>query len=114
MVRSKWKPEFDVIKVNRLENIYNSSARITEDFLDRRVYIYNGRNFFTIIMREYMLGHCFGQYFRTKRLGDFHPTKVKRRKGKKPKGIKGKKGQNFKRSKIPYTRKKRRKGKKRR
>lgn len=112
MVRSIWKPAFEVVKVYNSANIRNSSACITEDFLDRRVYIYNGRNFFSIIVREYMIGHCFGQYFRTKRLGDFHPFSVKRRRGKKPKSIKGKKMQKFKKTDA-YYRRKRKKGNKR-
>jgi len=89
-MRSKWKPNFSIIKIASIGKINNTSARITEAFFDKRTHIYNGRDFFSIIIRNYIFGHAFGQYFRTKKFGDFHPLSVKKRKGKKPK-IKNKK-----------------------
>lgn len=110
MARSGWKTEFDVVSVKFFSNICNTSARITENFLEKRVYIYTGKKMFSIIMHEYMLGHCFGQYFRTKRLGDFHPISVKRRRGKKPKSSKDKYKKFAKRKGSSSTRKRRNKG----
>ena len=42
---------------------------VTIEFLNRRVLIYNGLKFISIIIKENMIGHKFGEFVLTKKIG---------------------------------------------
>jgi small subunit ribosomal protein S19 len=49
--------------------VYARRSTITQGFVGRLVYIYNGRQFFNVYVRQWMVGHKFGEFAVTKRLG---------------------------------------------
>lgn len=61
---------------------YLRGARIPLKVLDKRVAVYNGRNFSSFIVRKFMLGRKFGEFALTKRLGEVIHEKIKKKKKK--------------------------------
>lgn len=68
-MRSKWKGNFVGFKVAGTSRIYNKASMVTIEFLNRRVLIYNGLKFISIIIKENMIGHKFGEFVLTKKIG---------------------------------------------
>lgn len=79
-MKSKWKQSFNfVITKETLHNIKTPSSVIVSAFVGLRVNIYNGRKFLSLLIRDYMVGFRFAQFISTKRTGDFHPQKFKKK-----------------------------------
>lgn len=88
MVRSLYKGPFvdskllrDAIdaKVNNKTVLYtrSRSSTITFDFLDLTVFVYNGKIYYPLIVKEYMLGYKFGAFCFTKKRAVFKKKKKK-------------------------------------
>jgi ribosomal protein S19 len=60
---------------------YLRSARISKEFLDKRVAVYNGNKFLSFVVKPWMINHKFGEFVLTKKLG----TIIHKRKDKKSK-----------------------------
>lgn len=58
-------------------------CRIRAVHVGRKFSIYNGKTFTPIAVTEQMIGHCFGEFMFTKRLGKNIHFNKKKRKGKK-------------------------------
>jgi ribosomal protein S19 len=54
---------------------------ILPEFIGLEVDIYNGKSFQTILLKEEMIGHSFGEFAPTRKL--FVPKEKKKEKGKK-------------------------------
>jgi small subunit ribosomal protein S19 len=72
MSRSLWKPLYNNKKNLSLEKnfilkIYNRHQKITSEFLNLTVRIYNGIKFFEIFITEKMLNHKFGEFSPTRK-----------------------------------------------
>ena len=66
MSRSNWKP---ILIDNDLKNstkkinkVYNRNLKITKDYINKTIQIYNGTRFFEIIVNEKMVGQSFGEF----------------------------------------------------
>lgn len=62
---------------------YLRGAFIPPDLLDKRVAVYNGKTFFSFIVKKFMLGRKFGEFVLTKKLGDSIHAKIREKKKKK-------------------------------
>jgi small subunit ribosomal protein S19 len=61
--------------------IYSRRSMILPEFIGLEVDIYNGKSFQTILLKEEMIGHSFGEFAPTRKL--FVPKEKKKEKGKK-------------------------------
>jgi len=68
-MRSKWKGYYKYIYLYSNNKIYKKSSVITLEFLNKRVLVYNGNKFISLLVKESMLGHRFGEFVLTKSLG---------------------------------------------
>lgn len=80
MSRSNWKP---ILIDNDLKNstkkinkVYNRNLKITKDYINKTIQIYNGTRFFEIIVNEKMVGQSFGE-FSPSRIKPTHKVKKK-------------------------------------
>lgn len=88
-MRSKWKGSF--VKLGLLKKlkmratfIYARNAVVTSNFLSRRVNIYNGKRFISVLVKPEMIGFKFGAFALTKSLGAvIHRTAKSKKKKKK-------------------------------
>ena len=81
MSRSAWKIpfiNFDSGKVNQ-----KRSSLVTLRFLDNKIKIYNGIWFLSVQVKPNMIGHKFGEFSITKKLGKDIHKKNKKKKSKK-------------------------------
>lgn len=81
MSRSSWKVPF----INKTSKFSKPSrfSTVTAYFLDKKLKIYNGIWFLSVLVKSNMLGHKFGEFSVTKKLGrDIH-QKSKKKKSKK-------------------------------
>ena len=75
MPRSIWKPVYESYSVLRKYNkkgkifIWSRASTISSNFLNKRVFIYNGKSFIPLYVKESMLGHKYGEFIFTKRMG---------------------------------------------
>lgn len=72
MSRSLWKPLLIEKKNIRLEKnsilkVYKRSQKISSNFLNKTVQIFNGIRFFEINIIDKMLGHTFGEFAPTRK-----------------------------------------------
>jgi ribosomal protein S19 len=77
-MRAKWKGVFEDKKNLETLKVLNRGLTITLAFLNKRVLVYNGLRFISIVVKESMLGHKFGQFVLTKSLGVGIHTKKKK------------------------------------
>ena len=88
MIRSLYKGPYidnkllkDAIdaKINNKKVLYtrSRSSTITFDFLDLTVFVYNGKIYYPLIVKEYMLGYKFGAFCFTKKRAVFNNKKKK-------------------------------------
>lgn len=82
-MRAKWKGNIDfVVDVNNIDDVRNPCAVISKSLLGQRVNIYTGKKGFSILIRDYMINERFGYYAICKKTGDFHPSHIKRKRGR--------------------------------
>jgi len=64
-------------KINNKKVIYtrSRSSTITFDFLDLTVFVYNGKIYYPLNIKEYMLGFKFGAFCFTKKRAVFKKKK---------------------------------------
>jgi ribosomal protein S19 len=68
----------------QLERIYNRNSSIPKSYLGKEVEVYSGKKFMAIEVLKKMIGHKFGEYVVTTRMGSFiHKKKKRKNKGKK-------------------------------
>jgi ribosomal protein S19 len=68
-MRSKWKSYYKDTSLVNSNKLYKKSSIITTEFLNKRVLVYNGNKFISLLVKESMLGHRFGEFILTKSLG---------------------------------------------
>jgi small subunit ribosomal protein S19 len=79
-MRSKWKSFYSVSQVSdTVLKIWDRSLVITMSYLNKRVLVYSGLRFVSILIREIMVGHKFGEFVVTKSLGGKIHTKKKKK-----------------------------------
>lgn len=91
MTRSKWKPVFQASCIQKRAEprlfwykIWSRASVITKKCLGKKVLIYNGKRFVPLYIKLEMLGHKFGEFVFTKRLGrTIHTMGRKSKKSKK-------------------------------
>tara|TARA_B100000524_G_scaffold348452_1_gene253061 strand:- start:1809 stop:2093 length:285 start_codon:yes stop_codon:yes gene_type:complete len=69
------KPSKDPLKV------YSRRSLILPEFVGLEVEIHNGRGFQSVLIKEEMIGHYFGEFAPTRKM--FVPKEKKKNKGKK-------------------------------
>jgi ribosomal protein S19 len=68
-----------VVEVNNPSTFWQRSSAISETLLGRRVNVYNGRKFVSLLIRKEMVGFRFGEFIVTKALGStIHVVKRKK------------------------------------
>jgi ribosomal protein S19 len=74
-------------KKTKLSEVYTylRDAHITPHLIGKRVAVYNGFKFNSFIVKEWMVGKCFGVFSLTKKLGSNIHTKKKKLNIKKKK-----------------------------
>jgi ribosomal protein S19 len=60
--------------VNKRSDFYvwTRRALVTDEFVGKRVAVYNGRRFLSFIVRKSMIGYKFGEFSLTKKIGAIH------------------------------------------
>jgi small subunit ribosomal protein S19 len=80
MSRSNWKPTLiDTNLINskqKIKKIYSRNLKITKDYLDLTVQVYNGTRFFETVVTKNMIGQKFGE-FSPSRIKPTHKVKKK-------------------------------------
>lgn len=81
----KYKKKFNFFfnkknKKNKLFYIKNASFFITNDFIDKIVYIYNGFSFRELLISKKMVGFRYGEFILTRKAFSFPIKKVKSKK----------------------------------
>ena len=84
MTRSVWKGPFVDVSVlqqsfDKCINIWSRRSVIIPQFINQQVYIYNGKTFVSLLVKEDMVGHKFGE-FAMNRKRALHNKKVKKKK----------------------------------
>lgn len=90
-MRSVWKGEYvpmsimkmDVTKTKEPIRIWARSAIILSKFVGKRVEIHNGKSFVPLIIQENHVGHRFGEFAFTTRLGNIIHVVNKKKKKKR-------------------------------
>jgi ribosomal protein S19 len=49
--------------------VHDRALRIIKNLLGKRVSIYDGRQFVSLLIREHHIGYRFGQFIKTKKMG---------------------------------------------
>ncbi len=83
MTRSIWKGPFSEVlykkKANIPQKIWSRRSTILPKNIDAHFFIYNGKNFISIKIKEDMVGHKFGEFAATRRK-PIHKSSKKKRK----------------------------------
>jgi small subunit ribosomal protein S19 len=93
-MRSKWKFVYSNVKIDRailaqsrkkfsqsLVKVYDRGSTILPLFIGQRVLVHQGMRFVKYLIKEYMVGHKFGEFALTKHIGEqIHITKKNRKK----------------------------------
>ena len=90
MIRSLWKPIYqDYALFRKLKNnqiqikIWSRASTITKNYLNKKVYVYNGKFFISLYIKKEMVGYKFGEFVYTKKGGySIHKKKKKNKKNK--------------------------------
>lgn len=88
MTRSNWKGPYVGLK-NRISNnkknytnnelkIINRNIEITPIFINQSFKVYNGKNYFEVIVTDEMIGHKFGEFVFTRAKFLFKKKKSKK------------------------------------
>lgn len=88
-MRSIWKfPFFTFSTLKTVDyptdkriQVYSKSGLVLPSLVGKRVSVYNGKIFFSILIRNYMVGHAFGNFIYTKKGG----SKIHLKSGKEAK-----------------------------
>jgi small subunit ribosomal protein S19 len=70
MSRSKWKGSFlkkNLFKKKSSIKIWSRSSTISVNFLNKKIYIYNGKIFIPLFVKEIHLGFKFGDFSFTRK-----------------------------------------------
>lgn len=87
MTRSSWKGAFFhpslLKKVKKHENYYkiktwSRSSTILREFIGQDFEVHNGRNFVPLTVKEEMVGHKFGEFASTRKMGSHKIKKGKK------------------------------------
>jgi len=98
-MKSKWKPNYTNNSINSILfaqqqqrkrsskykitplEIFDRSSTILQCFTNLKVLVHNGRNFAQFTIKEFMIGHKFGEYAPTRLIGkSIHNRKKKKKK----------------------------------
>jgi small subunit ribosomal protein S19 len=93
-MRSKWKLAYSNVKVDRavllhknkknfrsIVKIYDRGSTILSAFVGQRVLVHQGMRFVKYLIKDYMIGHKFGEFALTKHIGErIHATKKNKKK----------------------------------
>jgi ribosomal protein S19 len=61
--------------------VVDRSLRIVKGLIGKRISIYNGKEFVSLLIRDYHVGYRFGQFIKTKKLGgNIHNKELKKQK----------------------------------
>lgn len=71
MLRSKWKKIFISIKLKKINNekkinVWSRSSVIPESFINKNVFVYNGKIFKKLLITREKIGYKFGEFIFTK------------------------------------------------
>jgi len=84
-MRSIWKPYFSLNLYNKnlfsfTENFLfaKRNERILDIFISKNFKIYNGKSFKILEIKNYMIGHKFGEFFISKKKAVFKPKLKKK------------------------------------
>lgn len=82
MKRPKWKGFFTKPEnyIEKEDNIVSRSSSIIPKFVDQTFKVHNGKTFKEITVSKEMLGHKFGEFFRTRVEFEFKKKKKKKKK----------------------------------
>lgn len=88
MTRSIWKgPFFSASIIREIEvpgikniKIYSRNSVIHPSFVGRKVEIHNGRSFHSILVKDEMVGHKFGEFSPTRQPYAYKSKKQKKKK----------------------------------
>lgn len=84
MSRSKWKgPLINTEKNKIFKNkfnliLLNKNFKLTPNYLNKTIDIYNGKNFITLIIDEKMIGNNLGEFVFTRKKFSFTKKKSKK------------------------------------
>jgi len=89
MTKSFWKIPFidyqllhDISKKKNLIKTKSRSSLILQSFIGKTIYVYTGRTYKKVIINEEMVGRKLGEFAFTRRLGNIHSNKFKKKKRK--------------------------------
>jgi len=81
-MRSRWKPLFFFKK--KTNYFYRKNIVLNSSFLGERIYVYNGYNFQSRLVRSGMVFRKLGEFFLTKKQGIIiHKSIINKKKRKK-------------------------------
>ena len=81
MSRAKWKFPLVFTNINKIAKkrkviyIKSRSLIITPSFVNKRVYVYNGKTYTNFLVLKEMVGHKFGEFSPTKKNFTFKKKK---------------------------------------
>ena len=98
-MRSKWKFVYSNIKIDRILlaqrnkkkvksplRIYDRGSTILKSFVGQKVLVHQGQRFIRYTIKDFMIGHKFGEYALTKQMGEIiHIQKKDKKKQNKKK-----------------------------
>lgn len=58
-----------IVDVSNLPVIYSLRSIILRSYVGKRVLIYNGKSFVSLLIRDWHIGNCFGDFILTKKKG---------------------------------------------
>jgi len=93
-MRSKWKFVYSNVRVDRaillqknrkfsrsIVKIYDRGSTILPIFIGQRVLVHQGMRFVKYLIKDYMVGHKFGEFALTKHIGErIHISKKNKKK----------------------------------
>jgi len=83
-MRSKWKGSFTELgELNNNSLVYSRRSTVLAEHVGKRISIYNGMKFVSILIKDFMVGYKLGYFVATKLLGSqIHHKKEKKVKAK--------------------------------
>lgn len=87
MTKSKWKFNYQapaILKRKHLHymKIWSRNSVIDKRFVGTKVFVHNGKSFLPVVVNKAMIGHKFGEFAFTKRLGSSIHKKKRKKKNK--------------------------------
>jgi len=65
--------------------VFDRAALITKELVGKRLSVYDGRSFISLLIREHHVNYRFGQFIKTKKMGGNIHKKLKKGNAKAPK-----------------------------